>query len=281
MFQLLLINFSGVMLFCPYSLKHLCKKTNVFIPVHRNDSLIVNCNQAVEMLKNNTVAPYSFKKGSLTLKFTFHYATNQECLHRLAQLHRASSLLPKEQQEMMEAIVHSRHSRVHFDPCWLEDLHESILFETRVVQVILYRIPYRLMSASCNPHVILPFQVSPLVSNPGRMVLTSARLYYQPYNSEPFPVLKIRLSDIERIVRRRYLLQNSALEIYYNENCSTKYLFLALDSQALCDDVYQRLEQKANKSSLGLDVATLQWQHGVLSNYDYLLYLNRFATEIE
>lgn len=124
----------------------------MFLSVCRNDSLIVNCNQTVEMLKNNTVAPYSFKKGSFSLKFTFHYATNQECLHRLAQLHRASSLLPKEQQEMMEAIVHSRHSRVHFDPCWLEDLHECILFETRVVQVILYRISYRLTNASYNTY---------------------------------------------------------------------------------------------------------------------------------
>lgn len=70
-------------------------------------------------------------------------------------------------------------------------------------------------------------QVSPLVSNPGRVVLTSARLYYQPYNSEPWPVLKIRLTEIESVVRRRYLLQNSALEIYFSKETSIKYLFLA------------------------------------------------------
>ena len=65
----------------------------------------------------------------------FHYASSEECFQRLSQLHRASTLPPKDQQDMMEAIVHSRHSRVHFDPCWLEDLHETITFEARVIQV--------------------------------------------------------------------------------------------------------------------------------------------------
>lgn len=119
------------------------------------------------------------------------------------------------------------------------------------------------------------------MSNPGRVVLTSVRLYYQPYNSEPFPVLKIRLSDIERVVRRRYLLQNSALEIYCQHHCSSKHLFLALDTQFLCDELVHRLEQNkpnqpGNAATCGLDVATLQWQHGVLSNYEYILYLNRY-----
>ena len=110
-------------------------------------------------------------------------------------------------------------------------------------------------------------------------MLTSARLYYQPYNSEPWPVLKIRLVDIERIARRRYLLQNSALEIYCKQHCATKYLFLALDNIAQCDDLIKKLEQKCDARSAfpSLDVITLQWQHGILSNYDYLTALNSLA----
>ena len=118
------------------------------------------------------------------------------------------------------------------------------------------------------------YQVSPLVSNPGRVVLTSARLYYQPYNAEPWPVLKIRVTDIERVVRRRYLLQNSALEIYCKEHCDIKYLFLALENLQLCDDLMKKLTGKS-QPHCEIDVATLQWQHGILSNYEYLLYLNR------
>lgn len=90
------------------------------------------------------------------------------------------------------------------------------------------------------------------------------------------PVMKIRLSDIDRVVRRRYLLQNSALEVYYKDNSLTSYLFLALETEGSCDELFKKLEQKSQPSTLGLDVATLQWQHGVISNYDYLLYLNRY-----
>lgn len=219
----------------------------------QTETLLIECSQVVEMLANNSVSPYHFRKEKCTVEFSFHYATCEECLHHLSQLHRASSLATKDQQEMIEAIVHSRYSRVMFDPCWLEDLHETILFESRVIQV------------------------SPLVSNPGRVVWTSAsRLYYQPYNSEPWPVLKIRSCDIERVVRRRYLLQNSALEIYCKGHLPTKYLFLALDDIALCDQLLQKLEQKQRTSS-DIEVATLQWQCGILSNYDYLLYLNSSA----
>lgn len=86
--------------------------------------------------------------------------------------------------------------------------------------------------------------------------------------------MKIRLADVDRIVRRRYLLQNSALEIYCKDNCTTKHLFLALDTPSQCDELFKRLEPKS-KPEIGLDVATLQWQHGIISNYDYLLFLNR------
>ena len=113
-----------------------------------------------------------------------------------------------------------------------------------------------------------------MVSNPGRVVLTSTRLYYQPYNREPVDVMKIRLTDMERVVRRRYLLQNSALEIYCKDHRATKYLFLALDNTALCEELFKKLEPKSRPNT-GLEVATLQWQHGCLSNYDYLLFLNR------
>ena len=90
------------------------------------------------MLANNIVSPYMFKKGDYSIKFTFHYATCEECLQHLSQLNRASSLPSNDQQEMIGAIVYSRHSRVTFDPCWLEDLHETIQFEARVVQVLLF-----------------------------------------------------------------------------------------------------------------------------------------------
>lgn len=56
-------------------------------------------------------------------------------------------------------IVHSRQSRVSFDTSWLEDLYETVVLEIQANKVL------------------------PLVVNPGRVLLTTSRLYFQPYNN--------------------------------------------------------------------------------------------------
>ena len=46
--------------------------------------------------------------------------------------------------------------------------------------------------------------MTPLVVNPGRIVLTDKILYFQAYNNaEANPVIKIKLSAIKRIFQRR------------------------------------------------------------------------------
>lgn len=57
------------------------------------------------------------------------------------------------------AIVHSRQSRVSFDTSWLEDLYEEVVIEVQANKVL------------------------PLVINPGRVLLTNSRIYFQPYNN--------------------------------------------------------------------------------------------------
>ena len=48
-------------------------------------------------------------------------------------------------------------------------------------------------------------KITPLVINPGRVVLTNAILYFQPYNNaEANPVIKIKLTSIKRIFQRRF-----------------------------------------------------------------------------
>lgn len=57
------------------------------------------------------------------------------------------------------AIVHSRQSRFSFDTSWLENLYEQVVFEVQANKVL------------------------PLVINPGRILLTTCRIYFQPYNN--------------------------------------------------------------------------------------------------
>ena len=56
-------------------------------------------------------------------------------------------------------IVFSRQKRVRFDTSRLESLYETIIVE------------------------MVGERISPLVVNPGRIMVTSARLYFQPFNN--------------------------------------------------------------------------------------------------
>lgn len=78
-----------------------------------------------------------------------------------------------------------RRAAVSFNTSWLEDLYEE-----RMVELSGER-------------------VTPLVSNPGRIMLTSLRLYFQPYNNmEVEPVLKVKLSELKSLHKRRYMLRH-------------------------------------------------------------------------
>ena len=99
---------------------------------------------------------------------------------------------------MVAAINSSIQSRLSFDTCWLENIGERIVVET------------------------VGNRITPLVLNPGRVLLTNERLYFQvvpifyqpssfqlqPYNNvEVEPVTRIRLSSVTALFRRRYLLR--------------------------------------------------------------------------
>lgn len=66
------------------------------------------------------------------------------------------------------------------------------------------------------------------------------------------------------------------LEIYSDENNSVPYIYVAFRTQNDRDAMYNALlESGLNLNEIEQDVMTLQWQNGYVSNYDYLMYLNR------
>jgi factor associated with neutral sphingomyelinase activation len=82
-----------------------------------------------------------------------------EVLPQIQTLQRASRLLKAEHQKLVNSIVQERHSKVSFNVSWLEDIYEETVVE------------------------LLGERVTPLVTNPGRIMLTSSRIYFQPYNN--------------------------------------------------------------------------------------------------
>ncbi|CAG9825349.1 unnamed protein product, partial [Phaedon cochleariae] len=218
--------------------------------LNSNNVLSVNCREYIEMFEKNVIAPYQFK-GQANFLFLLNYANILNCLPQISQLHRASTLPAAEQADMIATIVHSRQSRDNFDPRWM-DLYEKVIMESQADIV------------------------TPLVVNPGRIVLSSSKLYFQPYNKMGEYPVKIDLKSIKQIVKRRFLLRHIGLEIYCNENSAMPHAYFSFRNQAMRDTIFDQLLQQPElrMNEIQQDVMTLQWQNGVISNYDYLLYIN-------
>nr|XP_022903280.1 protein FAN-like [Onthophagus taurus] len=213
--------------------------------------LSIICKTYIEMLEGNEIAPYKFEENGRFL-FLLNYANIEDCLQQILQLQRANTLPALEQSNMISAIVNARRVGVEFNPLWC-DLYEKIIMETQADKI------------------------SPLVKNPGRVILTNSKFYFQPYNNiETHPYLQINLSAIKRIVKRRFLLQHIGIEIYLHESDKFSYIYIALSNQNERDTLYDLMlaQEELKLQEQDMDVMTLQWQNGVVSNYDYLLYIN-------
>ncbi|XP_064610940.1 LOW QUALITY PROTEIN: protein FAN-like [Liolophura sinensis] len=210
----------------------------------------------IEMCEKNIVAPYVFRKELAQHLFHLNYVTIDDCLPQMCQLHRASTLPLADQTAMINAIVLSRQSRVKFNTSWLEDLYEKTVLECQADRI------------------------TPLVTNPGRVMLTSSRLYFQAFNNvNPIPVIKIKLSDVCRVVKRRFLLRQVGMEVYCRTGAPCSHLYLSLKTPDVRDALYTRLlaQPLVKLDETGQDNMTFRWQNGTISNLDYLLYLNSLA----
>ena len=142
--------------------------------------ITLKCKSTVEMMSRNQIAPFRFTRQPVSHVLALKYGGLDDTLAQINQLRRAATLTPVEQSGMIAAICYSRQHRLAFDSCWLESVRETILLKT------------------------VGNKITPLVVNPGRVVLTDAILYFQPYNNaEANPVIKIRLASIKRIFQRR------------------------------------------------------------------------------
>jgi len=308
---------------------------------NKSNVLSVTSKSKVEMLTDNKVAPFKFTKldqgaaagkvknkgqgqgqgQTTTFVFSLQHSKLDDELPLIAQLQRAATLPAVEQRGMIATMVYSTQSRTDFDHCWLESVSERILLKT------------------------VGNKISPLVVNPGKIVLTTVTLYFQPYNNaEDKPVIKVKLTSIKRIFQRRYLLRPLGLEIEYLDlKGRTDHIYLTFSKPEERQKLYHKLIiarqelELANKNNSAtrdensssvfntktglhssesngqqqqhpLSVApapaaysspaavsdivtslapctgnlqeenmTLQWQNGLISNLEYLLYLNSAA----
>ncbi|XP_054283298.1 protein FAN-like [Macrosteles quadrilineatus] len=223
---------------------------------HFNSGICVDCNRHVEMLEGNVIAPYTFRDVRKKFIFILNYGHTEQFLRRIGQLHRAASLPASEQNNMLQAIETAMQASKTFDRLWLQDLYEQVVLET-----------------TAN-------KITPLVVNPGMVLLSSATLYFQSYNNiEPNNLLKINLPDIRSVTKRRFMLQHVGCEVEYHTHNGLQNLFLSFKKRSDREQFYSCLLSQPSLKLADLDRErmTLCWQNGLLSNYDYLLYLNSEA----
>ncbi|XP_065828267.1 protein FAN-like [Oscarella lobularis] len=212
----------------------------------------VSALQVIEMKENNVIGPYVFKKVDRDYFFSLTYVNLQDVLPHVQQVHKATTLNVVDQMAMISSIVRARQAMVSFNASWLESLYEKISVE---------------MTGE---------RVTPLVANPGRIVVTTANLYFQPFNKQPDVILKISLASIERVVKRRYLLRQVGIEIFYAEGKSLLLVFaLPSDREYFYNQLL--LLPDVHLQDTGQENMTLRWQNGTITNYDYLMYLNSMA----
>ncbi|KAH6946918.1 hypothetical protein HPB50_016143 [Hyalomma asiaticum] len=67
------------------------------------------------------------------------------------------------------------------------------------------------------------------------------------------------------------------LELYCSESSVLKHLFLSFKTQQERDELYEKLlkQEALDIEDSGQENMMLLWQSGIISNYDYLLYINR------
>ena len=123
--------------------------------------------------------------------------------------------------------------------------------------------------------------VEPLVNAPGRIVVSDSRMYFQPFSNafSMSDVLKWKLDSITQLICRTYILQDVGLEIFIKENGSSSNYFFVLESEISRNELNRFLLDNCENNLEDSDTSnmTLKWQNGIISNYEYLMYVNNTA----
>lgn len=225
------------------------------LPRRTGETMVIKTKEYIQMKEGNVVKPYRFVKMGAVEEFRFcpNYNNISTVLSKCTRLLSAHKGRARNKTEIIAKITEEHQETIEFDTGWLDDMSEKIVLKTAADRV------------------------TPLVSNPGRVVISSAQLYLQPFNNvESEPVQKFPLTKITRVIKRRYLLSQRGLEIFLGDD---DVLFLSFSDAKKRDEFYFQLSAQADVQ-LTEEVKgniMLKWQNGEISNYDYLMHLNNFA----
>ncbi|KAI3438042.1 hypothetical protein D9Q98_000485 [Chlorella vulgaris] len=228
---------------------------------HGEDQLAVCASQRVDMTAGPRATPYQQHAGSFRFRFSLVYACLEDVLPVVEELcllaHAAGAAHSKEERvaaaQKLQDIIKAHEERELFNPGWLDD-EESVVVEA------------------------VASAVSPLAAQPGRAVLTQQRIYFQPFNLQSAaPIQAYSLARVVAVARRVYQLEDLGLEVFFSSRHSIYLAFRATADRnafqrALAAQPSVQLERMRSREQW-----TRDWVHGRISNFDYLMHLNREA----
>ncbi|CAF0903476.1 unnamed protein product [Brachionus calyciflorus] len=242
----------------------------------------ISAKQTVCCKANNKIGPYTIQKREKSNDlhyFQFIFTNCSDSLDLLLQLHRASTLNYEQEDLMLQLILNSRLSRDKFKL----ELHQ--------------------MEDATKEHIQLECSVNkinPLVTNPGKLILTNMCIYYKPFNNlsdsssllQETNLFKIKLKQIKYVIERRYHLKKVGLEIQFldfndldsEQNYSKRlpYLYVTFYDEKQRNLFYNKLvmEQRdklVNFEEFSQENMLQKWRYSAISNYEYLMYLNNIS----
>ncbi|KAJ4458512.1 putative Protein FAN [Paratrimastix pyriformis] len=253
-------------------------------PALQQHMFLMVLNTSIEMKVNNLIYPYKFEKITENArkmhKFRLDYVPTASFLPRVAALLNIYRLPDRQESaNRLQQVISDREHLITFDMSRLEDLSEKTLLEFR--------------------------GADPLANNPGRFVVSTHRVYFQPFNNvSATAVYKYELAAIERVLRRRYLLRHVrpgpalhlsglahktavgrrepkmamvGLEFFFSGNKSSLFAFAQpVHREAVYNLIMQHPDVPASHPP-ALESVTAAWQQKRMTNLEYLLFLNSSA----
>ncbi|EFA76401.1 BEACH domain-containing protein [Heterostelium album PN500] len=228
--------------------------TNTLASLARTEIFFIQTNQVVEMKENNVNAPYKFIKVTrANFRFSLNYVNLDAILMNMRDLLTYSKQDRQDHDRLIKSLIEERENRLQLDYSLLVDMNERNMLEMKCCKI------------------------SPLVENPGRFLVTNSRIYFQPMNNiEAQRINHFNLDSIIKILKRRHSLREIGLEIFFDDESSLFFTFKNMQSR---NQVYNLLNSECKNIPHNNEQKNylLRWQNGILSNYEYLLYLNNLA----
>ena len=236
-----------------------------------------NSSRHVTMKANNAISPFESVPVNTQFRFTFLHSSPtifvDLCKHLFtiwrnysARTGPSSNAIARNPLLELEQILKPMLDRP-FDPVNLLDVRERIL--TSNIRCTL---------------------LTPLQAQPGCMVVTEERLYFQPALGVTGieSTAKAKTWSLQRnlkaTARRYYGLKDSAIELFWKDGCTT---LLGFERKHEREQVLRLMPTHESNGSSGvipchtdrdfIVQASLEWQRGNITNYDYLLLLNSAA----